>query len=149
MRPADRFFHWVQQGVPVRVEIGPKDVEKGTAMFVRRDTREKIPLGLDAIAAEAPALLTRMQGDLYAKARQAREDNTHRVDSYAEFKRVLEERAGFLYAHWNGSAEVEALIKEETKATIRCIPLGGEPAPGKCMVTGEPSPRRVYFALAY
>jgi prolyl-tRNA synthetase len=149
MRPADRFFHWVQQGVPVRVEIGPKDVEKGTAMFVRRDTREKIPLGLDAIAAEAPALLTRMQGELYAKARQAREDNTHRVDSYAEFKRVLEERAGFLYAHWNGSAEVEALIKEETKATIRCIPLGGEPAPGKCMVTGEPSPRRVYFALAY
>jgi prolyl-tRNA synthetase len=148
-RPADRFFHWVQQGVPLRVEIGPKDVEKGTALFVRRDTREKIPMGLDAIATEAPALLTRMQAELFAKAKQARDTNTHRVDSYAEFKRVLDEKAGFLYAHWNGSAEVEALIKEETKATIRCIPMSGEPVPGKCMVTGEPSPQRVVFAQAY
>jgi prolyl-tRNA synthetase len=148
-RPAERFFHWVQQGVPVRVEIGTKDVEKEKAMFVRRDTREKIPMSLATIASEAPVLLSRMQADLYANAKKAREDNMHRVDSYAEFKRVLEEQGGFLSAHWNGSAEVEALIKEETKATIRLIPMGGEPAPGKCMVTGEPSPQRVVFAVAY
>ena len=148
-RPADRFFYWVQQGVPLRVEIGPKDVEKGSAMFVRRDTREKIPMGLDTIAKQAPVILSLIQADLFAKAKKHREDNTHQVDSYAEFKRVLEEQGGFLYAHWNGSAKVEAMIKEETKATIRCIPLGGEPAPGKCMVTGEPSAQRVYFALAY
>jgi len=148
-RPADRFFHWVQQGVPLRVEIGPKDVEKGQAMFIRRDTREKTPMGLATIAQEVPVLLSRMQADLYAKAKRAREDNTHRVDSYAEFKRVLQEQGGFLSAHWNGSGEVEAMIKEETKATIRFIPMGGEEAPGACMVTGEPSPQRVVFAVAY
>jgi len=118
-------------------------------MFVRRDTREKIPMGLDTIAKQAPVILSLIQADLFAKAKKHREDNTHQVDSYAEFKRVLEEQGGFLYAHWNGSAKVEAMIKEETKATIRCIPLGGEPAPGKCMVTGQPSEGRVVFAKAY
>jgi prolyl-tRNA synthetase len=148
-RPADRFFHWVQQGVPLRIEVGPKDVQKGTAMFVRRDNREKRPVGLAGIAQEAAALLTSMQEDLHAKAKAFREANTHRVDSYAEFKRVIEEEGGFVLAHWNGSADVEAKIKEETKATLRCIPLGGEPVPGQCMVTGEPSPQRVCFAVAY
>jgi len=148
-RPADRFFHWVQQGVPLRAEIGPKDVQKGHAMFVRRDTREKVPLSLEQIAVAVPELLTRMQDELFAKAKAFREAHSHRVDSYPEFKRVLEEQGGFLYAHWNGSAEVEAMVKEETKATIRCIPAGGEPAPGKCMVTGEPSLQRVVFSVAY
>lgn len=148
-RPAERFFHWVQQGVPMRVEVGPKDVQSGHALFVRRDTREKTPVALDHIEKVTPLLLAQMQADLYAKARAFREANTHRVDAYPEFKRVLEEQGGFLYAHWNGSAEVEALIKEETKATIRCIPTEGEPVPGKCMVTGEPSLQRVYFSIAY
>jgi prolyl-tRNA synthetase len=149
MRPADRFFHWVQQGVPLRIEVGPKDVQKGEAMFVRRDNRAKQSVALNAVGEEASALLTRMQEEMYAKAKAFRETNTHRVDSYAEFKRVLEEQGGFLYAHWNGSPEVEAKIKDETKATIRCIPLGGEPTGGECMVTGERSLQRVYFAVAY
>jgi prolyl-tRNA synthetase len=149
LRPADRFFHWVQQGVPLRIEIGPKDVQKGEVMTVRRDNRAKQALPLARIAEDVPALLTSIQEDLFAKAKALREANTHRVDSYAEFKRVLEEQGGFLYAHWNGSAEVEAKIKEETKATIRCIPIGGEPVPGECVVTGERSPQRVYFAVAY
>ena len=148
-RPADRFFHWVQQGVPLRIEVGPKDVQKGTVMFVRRDNREKKPVALAGLAAEAVALLTAIQEDLYAKAKAFRESNTRRVDSYAEFKRVIAEEGGFVMAHWNGSAAVEAKIKEETKATIRCIPLGGEPVPGACMVTGEPSAQRVCFAVAY
>jgi prolyl-tRNA synthetase len=149
MRPADRFFYWAQQGVPLRIEVGPKDVQKGEVMFVRRDTRAKQPVTLNAVGEEAVTMLNTIQQDLFNKAKALREANTHIVDSYAEFKRVLEEKGGFLYAHWNGSAEVEAKIKEETKATIRCIPLGGEPVPGKCMVTGEPSKQRVYFAIAY
>lgn len=149
LRPADRFFHWVQQGVPLRIEVGPKDVQKGEAVFVRRDNRAKQAVALNAAADEAAALLTRMQEDLFNKAKGFRDANTHRVDNYAQFKRVLEEQGGFLYAHWNGSAEVEAKIKEETKATIRCIPIGGEPVPGECVVTGERSLQRVYFAVAY
>jgi prolyl-tRNA synthetase len=149
LRPADRFFHWVQQGVPLRIEVGPKDVQKGEVMFVRRDNRAKQAVALNAVADQAEALLARMQEDLFNKAKAFRDANTHRVDNYAQFKRVLEEQGGFLYAHWNGSAEVEAKIKEETKATIRCIPTGGEPAPGECVVTGERSLQRVYFAIAY
>ena len=149
MRPADRFFHWVQQGVPLRVEVGPKDVEKQAAMFVRRDNREKTSLPLSEIAKQTAALLDTMQKDLYEKARAFREDNTHRVDSYDAFKEVFANGGGFVEAHWNGKAEVEAKIKEETKATIRVIPMHGEAEPGKCMITGEPSERRVVFAQAY
>ncbi|MBI4082854.1 MAG: proline--tRNA ligase [Candidatus Lambdaproteobacteria bacterium] len=149
LRPADRFFHWVQQGVPLRVEVGPKDVQRGQAMLVRRDTRAKQPAALDALAETAQAVLERMQADLYDRARAFRDANTHRIDSYADFKALMAGEGGFALAHWNGSAEVERRIKEETKATIRLIPLDGEAEPGRCMVTGEPSPRRVLFAIAY
>jgi len=149
LRPADRFFHWIQQGVPLRVEVGPKDVEKQSVLTVRRDTREKTALPLGEIPAQVPALLDRMQRDLYDKAKAFREANTLRVDSYADFKAALDGKGGFLLAHWNGSAEAEAKIKEETKATIRLIPLDGDAEPGKCIITGEPSPRRVVFAVAY
>jgi prolyl-tRNA synthetase len=149
MRPADRFFHWVQQGVPLRVEVGPRDVEKEAAMFVRRDNRDKASIPLAAIAKQVEALLETMQKDLYAKAIAFRAENTHRVESYDEFKAIFENGGGFVEAHWNGSAEVETKIKEETKATIRVIPMDGEAEPGKCIVTGEPSERRVVFAQAY
>ena len=148
MRPADRFFHWIQQGIPLRIEVGPKDVEKGAAMVVRRDNRDKASIALEALADEVPALLERMQGELFDRAVALRAAHTHRVESYEEFKAVLAEQGGFIEAHWNGSPEVEARIKEETKATIRVVP-DSEDEPGKCIVTGEPSPQRVVFAVAY
>ncbi|MCZ6556805.1 MAG: proline--tRNA ligase [SAR324 cluster bacterium] len=149
MRPVDRFFHWMQQGVPLRIEVGPRDVEQQAAMFVRRDNREKKSVPLAALADEAKTLLDTMQSDLYNKAKDFREAHTHRVDSYGEFKAVLDDGGGFIEAHWNGSPEVEARIKEETKATIRVIPMEDDPEPGSCIVTGEPSPQRVVFAVAY
>jgi prolyl-tRNA synthetase len=149
LRPADRFFHWIQQGVPLRIEVGPKDVEKQAVMTVRRDNREKASLTLAELPAKVPALLERMQQELYDKAKAFREANTQRVDSYADFKAAIDSKGGFLLAHWNGSPEVEARIKEETKATIRLVPLNGEAEPGECMVTGELSPGRVVFAVAY
>ncbi|MCZ6534283.1 MAG: His/Gly/Thr/Pro-type tRNA ligase C-terminal domain-containing protein, partial [SAR324 cluster bacterium] len=149
MRPVDRFFHWMQQGVPLRIEVGPRDVEQQAAMFVRRDNREKMSVPLAALADEAKTLLETMQSDLYNKAKDFREAHTHRVDSYDEFKAVLDDGGGFIEAHWNGSPEVEARIKEETKATIRVIPMEDDPEPGSCIVTGEPSPQRVVFAVAY
>ena len=149
MRPADRFFHWVQQGVPLRVEVGLKDVEKQAAMFVRRDNREKASIPLAGIAEQTAALLEAMQKDLYDRAIAFRAENTHRVDSYDDFKAVFNNGGGFVEAHWNGSPEVEAKIKQVTKATIRLIPMDESAEPGKCIVTGEPSERRVIFAQAY
>ena len=149
LRPSDRFFHWVQQGVPLRVEVGPRDVEKGEVVLVRRDDRAKKAVAHAAVGKEAADLLDAIQETLYAKAKRFRDENTRRVDSYDEFKAVLAEQGGFVEAHWNGSPEVEARIKEETKATIRIIPMEDNREPGKCMVTGEPSPQRVVFAHAY
>ena len=116
---------------------------------MRRDDRGKKAVSHAAVGREATDLLDAIQETLYAKAKRFREENTRRVDSYDEFKAVLAEQGGFVEAHWNGSPEVEARIKEETKATIRIIPMEGDPEPGKCMVTGEPSPQRVVFAHAY
>jgi prolyl-tRNA synthetase len=149
LRPAERFFHWMQQGVPLRIEIGPRDVEQGQAMLVRRDNREKTPAPLDKAGEIAQEILDTMQKDLYDRAVAYREENSHMVDDYETFKKVIANERGFIHAHWNGSAEVEEKIKEETKATIRCIPLDGKAEPGKCIVSGEPSERRVIFALAY
>ncbi|MEE8555087.1 MAG: proline--tRNA ligase [bacterium] len=149
MRPAERFFHWIQQGVPLRLEVGPKDVEKQSAMVVRRDNREKTPLPVGEIGERVPEMLAAMQRELFDKAAAFRAENTRRAESYDEFKAILAEQGGFIEAHWNESAEVEAKIKEETKATIRIVPMDSDPEPGKCMVTGEPSPRRVVFAVAY
>ncbi len=126
-------------------------------MLVRRDTREKAKTPLEQVATEAQAILDTMQVDLFNRARTFREENTHVVDDYGKFKEIMAAReGGFIMAHWNGSGEVEQKIKEETKATIRCIPLDGtaedaaEAAePGKCILTGEPSQQRVVFAQAY
>jgi prolyl-tRNA synthetase len=149
LRPAERFFSWVQQGVPLRIELGPRDVKQGQAMLVRRDNRAKTPAPIERVGEIAAEILDTMQGELFQRAVEFREANTHRVDDYAEFRRILEGDGGFVLAHWDGTAETEAKIKEETKATIRCIPLDGEPEQGKCIVSGKPSPGRVLFAQAY
>jgi len=148
-RPADRFFHWVQQGIPLRVEVGPRDVEGGAAMVVRRDNRDKKSIPLESMTAEVKKILESMQKDLYQKAKTFREENTHQVDDYETFKEIMAGEGGFIEAHWNGSAEVEQKIKEETKATIRLIPMDDKAEPGKCILTGEPSARRVVFAQSY
>ena len=149
LRPGDKFVHWIQQGVPVRVEIGPRDVKQQSAMVARRDVRDKKLVPLDEIAHHIMSLLQQIQQNLYQRALDFREVNTRTAKSYGEFKEILELEGGFVRAHWNGSREVEDLIKNETKATIRCIPLNDQPEVGKCILTGEHSEQEVIFAIAY
>jgi prolyl-tRNA synthetase len=148
-KPGWKFAEWEQKGVPVRIEVGPRDEEKGQVVLVRRDTGEKEFVAKEALPERLPALLDTVQSDMFAKAKAYREANTHRVDDYDAFKESLESRGGFHHAHWDGTAQTEARIQEETKATIRCIPFDAPDEPGACMVTGRPSPRRVLMAKAY
>jgi len=148
-KPGWKFAEWEQRGIPIRVEVGPRDLEKQQAVLVRRDTREKEFVPFDRIPHRIPELLEEMQGALFAKALAFREANTHRVDDYETFKTSLAEKGGFYLAHWDGDPATEARVKEETKATIRCIPFDAPEEPGTCMVTGKPSSRRVIFARAY
>ena len=149
LRPAEKFFHWLQQGIPVRIEVGPRDVAKQCGMVARRDVREKESVELESITAHVCDLLEKIQENLFQRALEFREQNTRRAKNYEEFCEIMKKEGGFVMAHWNGSPEVEAKIKGDTKATIRCIPLDPEPVAGKCMVTGEPSEREVVFAVAY
>ena len=149
LRPAEKFFHWLQQGIPVRIEVGPRDVAKQCGMVARRDVREKESIELESITAHVCDLLEKIQENLFQRALEYREQNTRRAKNYEEFCEIIKKEGGFVMAHWNGSPEVEAKIKGDTKATIRCIPLDPDPIPGKCMVTGEPSEREVVFAVAY
>lgn len=149
LRPGDKFFYWIQQGVPVRVEIGPRDVEQLSAMVARRDVRDKKLVPLDEIADHVMRLLQQIQLDLYQRALDFREANTRTANSYGEFKEIFDQEGGFIRAHWNGTREVEELIKNETKATIRCIPLSDQPEAGRCILTGERSKQEVIFAIAY
>ena len=149
LRPAEKFFHWLQQGIPVRIEVGPRDVAKQCGMVARRDVREKESIELESITAHVCDLLEKIQENLFQRALEFRKQNTLRAKNYEEFCEIMKKEGGFVMAHWNGSPEVEAKIKGDTKATIRCIPLDPDPVPGKCMVTGEPSEREVVFAVAY
>ncbi|MDP6382130.1 MAG: proline--tRNA ligase [SAR324 cluster bacterium] len=149
LRPAEKFFHWLQQGIPVRIEVGPRDVAKQCGMVARRDVREKESVELESITAHVCDLLEKIQENLFQRALEFREQNTRRAKNYEEFCEIMKKEGGFVMAHWNGSPEVEAKIKGDTKATIRCIPLDPDPVPGKCMVTGEHSEREVVFAVAY
>ena len=149
LRPAEKFFHWLQQGIPVRIEVGPRDVAKQCGMVARRDVREKESVELESITAHVCDLLEKIQENLFQRALEFREQNTRRAKNYEEFCEIMKKEGGFVMAHWNGSPEVEAKIKGDTKATIRCIPLDPDPDAGKCMVTGEPSEREVVFAVAY
>ncbi|WP_035566571.1 proline--tRNA ligase [Hymenobacter sp. IS2118] len=148
-RPGFKFAEWEMKGVPVRLAIGARDLDNGTVEVARRDTKEKMTLPLADIVASVDQLLVDIQTNIYQKAKQFRETHTTRVDSYDEFKRVLDNEAGFVLAHYDGTSETEELIKTETKATVRCLALNEPDEDGVCMVTGKPSVRRAYFARAY
>ena len=148
-KPGYKFAEWELKGVPVRIAIGPRDLENGTVEVARRDTKEKQVIRLADVVTEIPKLLDQIQDNIYARALTFRTKMITSVDSYEEFKKVLDEKAGFILAHWDGSPETEAAIKEETKATIRCIPLDAKDEAGVCIYSGKPSIRRVLFARAY
>ncbi|HLT81154.1 MAG TPA: proline--tRNA ligase [Cyclobacteriaceae bacterium] len=148
-KPGFKFAEHELKGVPVRIAIGPRDLENGTLEVARRDTREKQVVKLEAAATTIPALLDDIQKTIYKRALDFRNEKTTRVDTYEELKQVLDEKGGFVSAHWDGTMETETLIKEETKATIRCIPLDAPEEAGKCVYSGKPSQRRVLFARAY
>ncbi|MBQ7042346.1 MAG: proline--tRNA ligase [Muribaculaceae bacterium] len=147
-RPGFKFAEYELKGVPVRLAIGARDIENGTIEIMRRDTLEKSIGQLQGIASHVKELLKEIQNNIFQKALNHRESMTTTVDTYDEFK-VQIEKGGFILAHWDGTPETEEKIKEETKATIRCIPLDGDKTPGKCMVTGKHSAQRVIFARNY
>ena len=147
-RPGFKFADYEVKGVPVRLALGARDLENGTVEVMRRDTLEKETLPLEGIEETVAGLLEDIQKNLLEKARKYREEMTTTADTYEEFKEKIE-NGGFILAHWDGTPETEEKIKEDTKATIRCIPFDGDTTPGVCMVTGKPSARRVIFARSY
>ena len=147
-RPGFKFADYELKGVPVRLVLGARDLANGTVEVMRRDTLEKSTVPIDGIEEYVKNLLDNIQNNIFQKALKHREDLTYTVDTYDEFKEQIE-KGGFILAHWDGTPETEERIKEETKATIRCIPLDGDKTPGKCMVTGKPSAQRVVFARNY
>ncbi len=148
-RPGWKFAEYEAKGVPVRIAIGPRDLENGKAEVARRDTKEKNLVDWEGVDQYIVDLLKEIQNNLFEKAKSHRTENTTSVESYEEFKKVLSEKGGFISAHWDGTEETEQKIKEETKATIRCIPLEQEEEEGVCMYSGKPSKQRVLFAKAY
>ena len=148
-KPGWKFNEYELKGVPVRIAIGPKDLEKGTVEVARRDTLEKQFMAMEEVANAVPNLLNEIQDNLFQKALTFREEHITEVDDFETFKDLLETKTGFLSCHWDGTAETEDKIKDLTKATIRCIPLDAKEQEGKCILTGAPSKRRVLFAKAY
>ncbi len=148
-RPGWKFAEYETKGVPVRIAIGPRDLENGNVELVRRDTKEKSVVSFDGLDEYIEELLADIQDNLFERSNQFRTENMHKVDTYDEFKEQIESKGGFFLVHWDGTAETEEKIKEETKATIRCIPLDAEEENGVCMVTGKPSKYRVVVAKAY
>ena len=148
-KPGWKFNEYELKGVPVRLAIGPRDLENGTLEMARRDTLEKRSIDMTAVVAEVQNTLEDMQTAIFDKAFKFREENTRPVDDWDDFKRMLDEEGGFLEAHWDGTPETEEKIKELTKATIRCIPLDQQAEEGKCIYSGAPSKGRVLFAKAY
>ncbi|MBR5436438.1 MAG: proline--tRNA ligase [Muribaculaceae bacterium] len=147
-RPGFKFADYELKGVPVRLVLGARDIENGTIEVMRRDTLEKSVEQLEGIADRVVALLDEIQDNIFQKALRHRESKTFVANSYDEFKQLIEQ-GGFVLAHWDGTTETEERVKEETKATIRCIPLDGDTTPGTCIFTGRPSARRVIFARNY
>ena len=147
-RPGFKFADYELKGVPVRLVMGGRDLENGPVEVMRRDTLEKETMSVENIEQVVKTLLDEIQANIFQKALKYRQEHTITVDSYDEFKEKIEE-GGFILAHWDGTTETEERIKEETKATIRCIPFDGDTTPGVCMVTGKPSARRVLFARSY
>lgn len=147
-KPGWKFANYELKGVPVRLAMGGRDLENNTIEVMRRDTLEKETVTCDGIETYVQNLLEEIQNNIFQKALKNREQRTITVDTYDEFKEKIEQ-GYFIMAHWDGTPETEEQVKNDTKATIRCIPLDGDTTPGKCMVTGKPSARRVLFAKAY
>ncbi|TAE42002.1 MAG: proline--tRNA ligase [Sphingobacteriales bacterium] len=148
-RPGFKFAEYEMKGVPLRIAIGGRDLENNTVELARRDTRSKETVSNQGLANLIENLLTEIQQNIFDKALLNRAEKSTRVDTYEEFKKVLDDKTGFVYAHWDGTPETETKIKEETKATIRCIPLDNPLENGFCIYTGKPSKQRVVFARAY
>jgi prolyl-tRNA synthetase len=148
-KPGFKFAEWELKGVPVRIAIGPKDLENGTFEIARRDTLTKEVISKEGVVDYISDLLAQIQKDLFDKALLYRNNHITEVNSFEEFKEILENKGGFIAAHWDGTAETEEKIKDLTKATIRCMPLNRENIDGKCVLTGEKSQGRVLFAKAY
>jgi prolyl-tRNA synthetase len=148
-RPGFKFAEYEMKGVPVRLGLGKRDIENNTIEVARRDTKEKTTISLDDVVNYVTGLLEEIQENLFQRAKVFRESRFTSVDNYEEFKELLETKGGFFYCHWDGTPETEEKIKEETKATIRCIPFDMPCDSGVCMYSGKPSERRVIFAKAY
>lgn len=148
IRPGEKYYEWEKKGVPIRIEVGPKDIRDKSVMFVRRDTGEKIKVPIENTVRQTRSLLKKIQKNLYQQALKYRKAKTKEVDTWEEFTSALGE-GNFVLAHWSGEKEVEAQIKEETGATIRCIPFDQKQETGKCVKSGRPSKGRVIFAKAY
>jgi prolyl-tRNA synthetase len=148
-RPGWKFNEWEKQGVPVRVELGPKDLAKSELVVVRRDSGDKTRISWNHVDETLSDVLDSMQKDLYQRALTFREHHSHIIDDYEELKQRLDEEGGFYWVHWNGKRESEDRLQEETKATIRVIPDERSRETGKCIFTGEPSSQRVIVAKGY
>ena len=148
-KPGWKFAEYELKGVPVRLAMGPRDLANGTVEVARRDTLEKQVMPIENIDEQIEKLLEDIQENIYRKALNFRNENIRNADTWEEFKQLIEEKGGFVAAHWDGTKETEQIIKTETKATIRCIPLDSLVEAGKCIYTGKPSERRVLFAIAY
>ena len=148
-RPGWKFAEYEKKGVPVRIVMGARDVENNTVEIARRDTKEKFSVSMDGLSVRIINLLQQIQQDMYDKAKAYRDEHITPANTWDEFVQLLNEKGGFVSAHWDGTDETEEKIKEQTKATIRCIPLNGEEEQGKCILTGNPSNKRVLFAQAY
>jgi prolyl-tRNA synthetase len=148
-RPGWKFAEYEKKGVPIRIALGIRDLDSSTAEIVRRDTREKVTVSLDGISETVVALLDQIHESIFKKALLYQQSHITKTDNWEEFLKLLDDKGGFISAHWDGTSQTEELIKEKTKATIRCIPLNNIPEPGNCILTGKPSKERVLFARAY
>ena len=148
-RPGWKFAEYELKGVPIRIAMGLRDLDNQVVELARRDTKEKASIPMEGLASHISQLLETIQQAMFDKALAYRNQHITRVDTWEEFERTLTEKAGFISAHWDGTAATEEAIKEKTKATIRCIPLNNPPEEGNCILTGAPSHQRVLFAMAY
>lgn len=152
LRGGEKSWQWIKKGVPIRIEVGPRDIAEDSLFMGRRDQDSSSKSAIKRVdfLEELPTLLQNIQDTLFNKALKFRENNIKKIDNKEEFYEYFNnDQGGFAYVHWNGKAEVEAKIKEDLKVTLRCIPLDGDKSPGKCVITGEPSSQRAYFARSY
>ena len=144
-----KFAEYEMKGVPLRIAAGPRDLEKNTLEIARRDNLKKETISLDKAEQKIQEILELIQKDILKKAKNFRDNNSHNARDYDEFKSLVKNNSGFIFAHWDGTEKTEEKIKSETKATIRCIPYENKGKPGKCIVSGKPSKQKVVFSKAY